>query len=272
LADACERAIAEPESDHLLVLDEFNRANVPRVLGEFLLLLEGSRRAVRIGNEWSPRVDGVARLTYSGRRFFVPENLYLLATMNTSDESVATLDSALRRRFAFMRLEPLGLDELLDELPELEQGSAQVVEQVVRMWDAVNQKLLRVLVGPDAMLGHSYFFVLCETLRSHVMSTKEAASDFLRYSLLPQLIDVLTIHGREDLMQHEAPVGIPPEAAETIKLLQATLAEFGLALEVLGSGLGRRIVVVDSDATYRKRELVPLEIEGAAQSGSSGVS
>ena len=247
LAEACQQAIADPDRDHLLVLDEFNRANVPRVLGEFLLLLEGSRRAVNGEDGWQPTVDGSARLTYSGRRFFVPSNLYLLATMNTSDASVAPLDAALRRRFVFIRLEPRASQELLDRLPDAGEGSSGALRRVVEMWDLVNRDLLRALIGPDAMLGHSYFFVLADALRSGVMPPDRAIADFLRFALLPQLIDVLSLHGREDLVEHDLGPGITPEAVRAVASLRGTLGEFRLVLQVLGSGLGRRIVVADAE-------------------------
>lgn len=245
LAEACQRAIADPGRDHLLVLDEFNRANVPRVLGEFLLLLEGSRRAVKTQDGWQPTVDGSARLTYSGRRFFVPSNLYLLATMNTSDASVAPLDAALRRRFVFMRLEPLTSHEVLGRLPKVGMGSGDAVRRIVEMWDVVNLDLLQALIGPDAMLGHSYFFVLADALLSKVTPPERAIADFLRFALLPQLIDVLSLHGREDLVEHDLGPGITPEAVRAVAALRGTLREFGLILQVLGSGLGRRIIVAD---------------------------
>lgn len=245
LAEACQRAIADPDCDHLLVLDEFNRANVPRVLGEFLLLLEGSRRAVKTADGWQPTVDGSARLTYSGRRFFVPSNLYLLATMNTSDASVAPLDAALRRRFVFMRLEPLTSHEVLGQLPNVGEGSGDAVRRIVEMWDVVNRDLLQALIGPDAMLGHSYFFVLADALRSGVTPPARAIAEFLRFALLPQLIDVLSLHGREDLVEHDLGPGITPEGVRAVAALRGTLRESGLILQVLGSGLGRRIVVAD---------------------------
>ncbi len=263
LSEACQQAIDDPDRDHLLVLDEFNRANVPRVLGEFLLLLEGSRRAARVESGWQPKVDGSARLTYSGRRFFVPDNLYLLATMNTSDASVATLDAALRRRFVFMRLEPIAPEDLLDRLPEVGRRSGSDLRRVVEMWDLVNRDLLQPLLGPDAMLGHSYFFVLADALRSGALSPERAIAEFLRYSYLPQLVDVLSLHGREELVAGNLSSGITPEAVQSMAVLRETLRDFGLVLEVLGSGLGRKIVV--SDVAVRSDRF--LEVLASEDSG-----
>ena len=83
------QAQAAPDIDHLLVLDEINRANVPKVFGDLLLVLEYDKRATFTGDTWETRPDGEAVLHQSGVRFWVPDNLYVLGTMNTSDRSVS---------------------------------------------------------------------------------------------------------------------------------------------------------------------------------------
>jgi len=128
---AAAAAAADPARDHLLVLDELNRANVPRALGELLLVMESTKRAVYRDGEWSRPADGVVHLTYTGTRFWVPENLHVLATMNTTDRSVAPLDAALRRRFVFKRLEPLNEDQLRRSLRELGDESQGYFDSVV---------------------------------------------------------------------------------------------------------------------------------------------
>lgn len=88
----CERAAANPGSPHVLIIDEMNRANLPRVFGELMYLLEYRNDTVQ--------------LAQSGQRFGIPENVLLIGTMNTADRSLALIDHALRRRFAFIRLDP----------------------------------------------------------------------------------------------------------------------------------------------------------------------
>jgi len=92
--DFCELAAESPESPSVLIVDEFNRADVARVFGELLHLLEYRDEEVRLAN--GPG-DG---------RFAIPRNVHLIATMNTADRSLALLDHALRRRFSFVRLLP----------------------------------------------------------------------------------------------------------------------------------------------------------------------
>ncbi len=85
-------ARANPDETHVLIIDEINRANLARVLGELVFMLEYR--------------DQEVTLPYSGDRFALPSNLLLIGTMNTADRSIALIDAAIRRRFAFFRLAP----------------------------------------------------------------------------------------------------------------------------------------------------------------------
>lgn len=156
-----EEAEDTPGADFLVLLDELNRANVPKVLGDLLLTMEASKRTKWNGSDW---VGGMrVSLPYSGAEFSVPSNVYILGTMNASDRSIAPLDSALRRRFGFIRVEPLGGDALRDEIVETD--GSEAAERVARSIDQLTNlnEALRRCLGPNAMLGHSYLFGVTAT-------------------------------------------------------------------------------------------------------------
>ena len=96
----CEKAAISPNRRHVFIIDEINRGNLSKILGELMLLIDHDKR----GPSWA------TSLTYSEPNeplFFVPENIYLLGMMNTADRSLSIVDYALRRRFSFVSLEPM---------------------------------------------------------------------------------------------------------------------------------------------------------------------
>lgn len=161
LRDVIGEAIADPGSDFLVLIDELNRANVPKVFGDLLLTMEASKRGTPDG---TAVVGGMqVTLPYSGQLFSMPSNVFLLGTMNTSDRSIAPLDSALRRRFGFVRVEPLIGDTLRGQIVNTDgQDAADRVERSIDQLTNLNEALRRCL-GPNAMLGHSYLFGVAAT-------------------------------------------------------------------------------------------------------------
>src|SRR5205085_1943191 len=137
-------AARRPSEPHVLVIDEINRGNLPRVFGELLYLLEYREQAVG--------------LPYSRRDFRLPANMYLLGTMNAADRSVALIDQALRRRFSFLEMPPDArvLSNWLAEHPPA--AGAAFADRVVRLFERLNDRL-RADLGPAFQIGHSYFLV-----------------------------------------------------------------------------------------------------------------
>jgi uncharacterized protein (DUF2461 family) len=137
-------AARHPADPYVLVIDEINRSNLPRVFGELLYLLEYRDQAID--------------LPCSRRRFRLPGNLYLIATMNAADRSVALVDQALRRRFSFIDMPPDAqvLGAWLAEHPPT--AGQAFADTVLALFERLNARL-RGDLGPSAQVGHSYFMV-----------------------------------------------------------------------------------------------------------------
>ena len=142
LARMAERAAETPEQRHVMVIDEINRGNLPRVLGELLFLLEY-------------RDESVQTLYRPGEPFSLPANLWFIGTMNTADRSIALVDAAMRRRFHFVPFFPDRdpIAGLLGRWLERQEGPDWVAPLV----DAINDELRMVLEGSHLLLGPSHF-------------------------------------------------------------------------------------------------------------------
>lgn len=144
-----QAAIAQPDVEHVLVIEEINRGNPAQVLGEMLTLLESSKRS---------RADAM-ELAYSktrGEKVYVPENLYVIGTMNVADRSLALVDLALRRRFAFVNLVP-SLSDAWAQWCESKGLKAASIAHIQKRMQALNAEIAadRAL-GTQFQIGHSY--------------------------------------------------------------------------------------------------------------------
>ena len=132
----------EPKN-HVLIIDEINRGNVSAIFGELITLLEEDKRK---GNPEHTEV----KLPYSGKDFSVPNNVYIIGTMNTADRSVEALDTALRRRFSFVEMQPdpeILSDEKYEKYKDVD---------LSKLLETINQRI-EVLIDKDHQIGHSYF-------------------------------------------------------------------------------------------------------------------
>lgn len=148
--DIVNAALARPDTPFVLVIEEINRGNPAQIFGELLTLLEDSKR--------SP--DEAVELAYKARdteRVHIPENLHVIGTMNIADRSLALVDLALRRRFAFVTLEPQ-LDDLWRRWCIEEAGlPADIVDAIANRMASLNARIEKDRsLGPQFCVGHSY--------------------------------------------------------------------------------------------------------------------
>lgn len=136
----CQKAQAAPDSNFVLIVDEINRGDLAKVFGELMYLLEYR--------------DQEVKLTYSKEFFKIPDNVYLIGTMNTADRSLAIMDYALRRRFLFATLPP----KLVYLQDWLEVNDAQIsTGKLIDKLRAANEEIAQLMRTDDYAIGHSFF-------------------------------------------------------------------------------------------------------------------
>ena len=149
---------------YVLIIDEINRGNISKIFGELITLIEPSKRA---GRDEALSVI----LPYSKESFSVPDNVYLIGTMNTADRSLASLDIALRRRFEFVEMPPR---------PDLLNNKIISGVNIGELLKVMNERI-EILLGREHCLGHAYFMALPEN------ANVEDLADIFRRQIIPLL-------------------------------------------------------------------------------------
>lgn len=172
----------ENDKAYVMVIDELNRGNVSKVFGELITLLEADKRKGRINAE-------SVVLPYSKKGFHIPNNVYLIATMNTADRSLGSLDYAIRRRFAFIAEKPFGLEvdgfdeDLFEKVSSLfvknfDEYKESGWDQTMKLEPA--DTLSEEYKPEDVWIGHSYFLMQDE-------EGEDNTSNRLLYEIIPLL-------------------------------------------------------------------------------------
>ena len=130
-----DTAINHPEDNYVIIIDEINRANISKVFGELITLIEDDKR-------WG-EINALQVTLPSGHTFKIPNNLYILGTMNSADKSISLIDTALRRRFEFIEVTP---------------NASLIADLVLRsVLEKLNASLVKELDSTDLLVGHAYF-------------------------------------------------------------------------------------------------------------------
>lgn len=148
----CRKARSDLSRPYVFIIDEINRGNLSKIFGELLMLIESDKRGL----------ENAIKLTYSeseADRFSVPENVFIIGLMNTADRSLAIVDYALRRRFAFFNLPPQLESAKFEAVITKAGGSVDLVKKIRARIGGLNQVIgnERRDLGPGFQVGHSYF-------------------------------------------------------------------------------------------------------------------
>ena len=160
----CTKAKANAQQNHVFIIDEINRGNISKIFGELITLIESSRRIGEQEAMWT-------LLPYSKEPFGVPNNMYIIGTMNTADRSIALIDTALRRRFSFVEMPP--------DCDVLKGVSVDGID-IARMLELLNRRIT-VLLDREHTIGHSYLLPL------KINPTMKTLTDIFEKKIFPLL-------------------------------------------------------------------------------------
>ena len=193
----CQLAKGSPDDDFVFIIDEINRGNLSKVFGELMMLIEPDKRDPKYAMQLSYSEGG-------NEPFYVPENLYMIGTMNTADRSLSLVDYALRRRFAFLEMEPSFQSPVFKETLSKRGVSFDMIKRIRTMMSELNKK-----IGEDVMnlgkgfrVGHSFFVPT-----SKVLDEKEWFDGIIEFEILP-LIEEYWMDDPSGLTEARAILGL----------------------------------------------------------------
>lgn len=165
----CKKAEPDASNDYFFIIDEINRGNLSKIFGELFMLIENDKRGASL------------QLVYSDEKFSIPENIYIIGMMNTADRSLALLDYALRRRFAFFELQP-GFDTDGFKTYQTIINNRKLDDLIACVKNLNFAIVADESLGEGFCLGHSYFCNLTpESVNDQVIS------NIVEYELIPLL-------------------------------------------------------------------------------------
>jgi len=171
----CNKARRSPDKRFVFIIDEINRGNISKILGELMMLIEADKRSKKYA----------IKLTYSDdedEKFFVPDNVYIIGCMNTADRSLAIVDYALRRRFRFCPIKPEFNDAFKDFL--VSKGISETnAKAVITKVTSANVEMATIDKGLE--IGHSYF---CQIEGTD--NFEQWWNDICEYELFPYIREI----------------------------------------------------------------------------------
>ena len=172
-----QRAHAEPDQDFVFIIDEINRGNLSKVFGELMMLIESDKRSKEFAVPLTYSVDG-------NDTFYVPPNVHFIGTMNTADRSLSMVDYALRRRFAFIELDPEFDSPQFKQHLQAQGASEEMVQSIRDRMNNLNQLVAEdaTNLGRGYRIGHS-FFVPTNSQRV----TQEWIDSVVEFEIIPLL-------------------------------------------------------------------------------------
>lgn len=147
----CQKATDDPDQEYVFIIDEINRGNLSQIFGELLMLIEHDKRGPEFAVPLVYQSEGEPR-------FFIPSNLHLIGLMNVADRSLAMVDYALRRRFAFATLTPQYASGLYRQWLLDRSMKPELVNLIIEQMTALNKEIKEdPLLGENYQIGHSFF-------------------------------------------------------------------------------------------------------------------